>query len=170
MAWNDLESEGDLAERLATVPQFHPEDHWRFTDEIQNEATKETDMTITVHLRVGDVEISDDMLVNPDGFIPAGEYNPHNVRPWVIGHEHGAFAIAFASCEQDAIDEAIDAGKMDGMKVSDEDLATATDDEHEDYLRGGNASEYFYQDYLWMEPLDNPAFSFVALLREGAQA
>jgi hypothetical protein len=128
------------------------------------ERLRETGNSTKIHLPVGDVEISDDMIVNPDAYVPAGDYNPHNVRPWVIGHEHGAFAIVFAASAQDAIDETVDAGKMDGMKVSDEDYANATDDEREDYLCGGNASEYFYQDYLWLEPIENPPFSFIALL------
>src|SRR5688572_30587429 len=85
-----------------------------------------TSRNVTISLPVGTVTISDDMLVNPDAYIPAGDYNPHNVRPWIIGHEHGAFAVVFASSAQDAIDETIDSGKMDGMKVRDEDLASAT--------------------------------------------
>ena len=122
----------------------------------------------TITLPVGTVIISDDMLVNPGDFIPDGDYNPHNVRPWIIGYEHGAFAIVFADCAQDAIDETINSGKMDGMKVSDDDLEAATDEEREDYLCGGNASEYFYQNYLWLEDIKNPAFSFVALLTKGS--
>lgn len=124
-------------------------------------------MRTTVKLPQGDIELTDEMVVRPEDFIPRGEYNPHNVRPWVIGAEFGAFAIVFADCEQDAIDTAIDEGKMDFLKVSDADLAAATEDERSDFLTGGNASESLYQDYLWMEELPTPAFSFIRLLTAG---
>lgn len=119
---------------------------------------------LTVILNQAEVEIDDNMVVDVQDFIPAGEYNPHNVRPFVLGDEFGVFAIVFASHEQEAIDKAIDSGKMDGMKVSDEDLENASEDELGEYICGGNASEYFYQDYLWIATLPNPAMSFITLL------
>lgn len=124
-------------------------------------------MELAVSLKVGTVKITDDMVVNPGDYIPEGEYNPHHVRPFVIGHEFGPFAVVFADCDQHAIDEAIDSGKMDFLQVKGDELEQMTEEERDELLCGGNAGEYFRQDYLWMDELTNPAFSFVALLSQG---
>jgi hypothetical protein len=119
---------------------------------------------LEIRLNVGTVTIDDSMVVESSDFIPYGEYNPHNVRPWIIGHEHGAFCVVFASDAQTAIDIAIDAGKMDFLRVSDEDYAAMSEEEQNECLTGGNAGEPFDQSYLWMEDIHNPRFSFCALL------
>lgn len=113
-----------------------------------------------------EAEIDDSMVVEPGDYIPRGDYNPHNVHPWVIGAEFGPFAVVFASDAGTALDIAADSGKMDFLMVSEEDLENdyPTDEDREDLLTAGSASEYFYQDYLWMGELENPPFSFVALL------
>lgn len=101
-------------------------------------------------------------VVNPDDFIPAGEYNPHNVRPFLL-HDHGfVVAVVFASCLQDALDEAADAGKLDRYDVGEEDHADYGPEE-EGITRLGNASEPFDIDTLGVLELPVPPFSFVAL-------
>ncbi len=64
-----------------------------------------------------DFSFTDADVVNPDDFVPAGDCNPHNVRPWLL-HDHGfTVAVVFASCLQDAIDEAVDDDKMERYSI-----------------------------------------------------
>lgn len=108
------------------------------------------------------IKFTDADVVNKDGYIPAGEYNPHNVRPFLI-HDHGfTVAVVFAGSLQDALDEAVDACKLDSFQVSDDDLAEYGPDE-EGITRLGNASEPFDIQALDVVELPNPPFSFVAL-------
>lgn len=110
-----------------------------------------------------DFTFADCDIVNPSDFIPAGEYNPHNVRPFLI-HDHGyPVAIAFASCLQDALDEAADSGKLDRFQVTEKDMADYGEEE-EGISRLGNASEPYDIQALDAIELPTPAFSFVALL------
>jgi len=113
------------------------------------------------------IKWSDEDVVNVRDFIPAGEYNPHNVRPWLL-HDHGfAIAVVFADCLQDAIDIAVDEDKMDRFLVQESDmgmfLGDYTDAEGISYL--GNASEPFDIEGLGIVELDNPKadLSFAAL-------
>ena len=116
------------------------------------------------HIRFSDADV-----VNPDGFIPAGGYNPHRVRPFLL-HDHGfALAVVFADSLQDALDEAVDAGKLDRYLVAPDDLGDYPDGEGLAYL--GNAGEPFDIEGLDAVELPNPPFSFVALFsanRQGA--
>ncbi len=108
------------------------------------------------------IKFTDADVVNKDDYIPAGESNPHNVRPFLI-HDHGfTVAVVFAGSLQDALDEAVDAGKLDSFQVSDDDLADYGPDE-EGITRLGNASEPFDIQALDVIELPNPPFSFIAL-------
>ena len=108
------------------------------------------------------IKFTDADVVNKDGYIPAGEHNPHKVRPFLI-HDHGfTVAVVFAGSLQDALDEAVDAGKLDSFQVSDDDLADYGPNE-EGITRLGNASESFDIQALDAVELPNPPFSFVAL-------
>lgn len=107
---------------------------------------------------LGYYDLSDEMVCDKDAFIPKGEYNPHNVRPWIISAEFGPVAIVFASNEQEAFDVAVDNHKLDSYLVE----CNGPDCEH---LMAGNASECFDQTYLRIKELRNPAYSFIALLR-----
>jgi hypothetical protein len=108
------------------------------------------------------IKFTDADVVNAEEFIPAGAYNPHKARPFLL-HDHGfVVALVFASCLQDALDIAVDAGKLDGFQVSENDLADYGPDE-EGIARLGNASEPFDIQALDAVELPNPAFSFVAL-------
>jgi hypothetical protein len=108
------------------------------------------------------IMFTDADVVNKDEYIPAGEYNPHNVRPFLL-HDHGfTVAVVFAGSLQDALDEAVDAGKLDSFQVSEGDLADYGPDE-EGIARLGNASEPFDIQALDAVEPPNPPFSFVAL-------
>jgi len=69
-----------------------------------------------------------------------GEYNPHNVRLWLISNEYGPVAATWADCGQDAIDEATDAGLMGAFLLENEDVDEATMEAGE-YSFIGNAGE-----------------------------
>lgn len=108
------------------------------------------------------VKFTDADVVNKDNFIPAGEYNPHNVRPWLF-YDHGfVLAVAFADCLQDALDEAVDANKLDCYQVLESDLADYGPD-GDGITHLGNAGEPFDIESLGIIELPNPAFSFCAL-------
>lgn len=83
-------------------------------------------------------------IANPEDFIPDGDYNPHNVRPFVINNEYVYLCIAYASNLQDALDSAADADMLRGLALDREDA-----DEREREYGGagvmylGNASEPF---------------------------
>ena len=81
------------------------------------------------------------VIVNPEGFIPRGSYNPHNVHAFMLCHEFGLFAIVYASHLQDALDIAVDEGFLDCMQIEEDDI-----DEDTAFL--GNASEPFDIQYL----------------------
>ena len=108
------------------------------------------------------ITFTDSDVVNPDDFIAKGEYNPHNVRPFLL-HDHGfVLAVVFADCLQDALDIAVDEGKLDAFQVSDKDMADYGPDE-EGISHLGNAGEPFDIEALDAVELPNPSFSFVAL-------
>ena len=115
----------------------------------------------TFHLRQ-DIKFSDDDVVNAGDYIPAGEINPHRVRPFLL-HDHGfAVAVVFASCLQYALDEAADAGRLDRYAVNEADLGDYGEEE-EGIARLGNAGELFDIEGLDAVELPNPPYSFVAL-------
>jgi hypothetical protein len=119
-------------------------------------------MTTTQAATVQGVTFTDADVVNRDAYIPKGDYNPHNVRPWLL-HDHGfTVAIVFASTLQDALDEAADAGKLDRFQVPEYDVKDYGEDgDGLTYL--GNASEPFDIESLGVLEMASPAFSFVAL-------
>ena len=106
------------------------------------------------------VQFTDSDVVNGDHFIPRGEFNPHNVRPWLL-HDHGfTLAVVFADCLQDALDIAADAGALDRYQVTQEDQADYPDDEALTFL--GNACGPFDIDTLGVHELPIPQGSFCA--------
>lgn len=108
-----------------------------------------------------DLRFSDSDVINPDDWIPANEYNPHQVRPFLF-LDHGFTAgVAFADCLQDAFDTLADSGKIDGMKIGPAEMSDYPEGEGISYL--GNASEPFDVESLTVVELPNPArLSFVA--------
>jgi hypothetical protein len=110
-----------------------------------------------------DFTFSDNDVVNPSDFIAKGEFNPHNVRPFLL-HDHGfTLAVAFADCLQDALDVVADEGKLDRFQVSQSELAAMTEEEHQRLSFLGNASEAFDIEGLDVLELTNPPFSFASL-------
>lgn len=77
------------------------------------------------------------------------DFNPHNVKLWVIGNEYGSLCAVWADCEQDALDIAVDAGLLDGLAIDEKDATEET-------ARLGNAGEPFDLDYAWIQvaPID----------------
>jgi hypothetical protein len=138
-----------------------------------------------------EIRFTDEDVVNPDDFIAKGESNPHKVRPWLL-HDHGfVLAVVFASCLQDALDEAVDNDKLNRYQIDPADagergdymtanlseMATGFDENCPEYVDAngtkywwkveptflGNAGEPFDIESLSANELPNPAFSFVAL-------
>ncbi len=107
-----------------------------------------------------EITFSDDDVVNPDDFIPRGEYNPYNVRPFLL-HDHGfPVAIVFGEDLGDALDIAVDAGKMGRYAIIPANVENYHDDEGISFL--GNASEPFDIESLGVEELPIPARSWVS--------
>jgi len=85
-------------------------------------------------------------IANKDGF-KWGE------KAYLIGHEFGLICVAYGNHENEAIDNAVDAGYMDSERMSD-----ADHDEYDangwydSFLYAGNASEPFWCEYLWIKP------------------
>lgn len=127
-------------------------------------------MVVTVKVRgMYDVQISDADMVNPEAFIPRGEYNPHRVRPW-LALDHGfPVGIVFADCEQDALDELADSGRLDRYQVAPEELGEYGEEE-EGITRLGGASEPFDIQTMMLEELPTPPFSFCAMLADAQYA
>lgn len=71
-------------------------------------------------------------------------FNPHKVRAWLIGNTFGAVCMVFAPCGQNALDSAVDAGKLDAFKADDQTI------ENERFAYLGNASEQFDLSDFWM--------------------
>lgn len=94
-------------------------------------------------------------ILNEDEWIPAGEYNPHNVCPYLL-HDHGfPLAVVFADCLQDAIDIAADYGKLERYKLYPEDVVEYENEGFDiDYL--GNKCEPFDIESLGAIELPNP--------------
>ena len=109
---------------------------------------------------------TDDDVCNPDDAIYAGDYNPHNVRLWLL-HDHGfTVCVVWASSLQDALDEAVDCDKMDRFLVTEEnkadyDCEDIYDCESLTYL--GNASEPFDIESLGYVEIAPPKLSLSAL-------
>ncbi len=110
---------------------------------------------------VNDVSFTDEDIVNPDNWVPEGDYNPHNVRPWLL-HDHGfVLGVAFTSALDEAIDELVDADKLDQFKVEEDELKDYPDEEGLSFL--GNAGEPFDIETLQFIELKNPPASWVAV-------
>lgn len=111
------------------------------------------------------VKFTDADVVEIDNFIPKGEYNPHNVRPWLL-HDHGmVLCVVFASNLQEALDMAVDENKLDALMISKEDYGDYgmdTDEPTCTFL--GNAGEPFDIETVSYIELPNPPMSWVAML------
>jgi hypothetical protein len=91
-------------------------------------------------------ELAEDIILCNDVVFPH-EFNPHNVRLWVIGNEYGPIAAVWAANEQDAFDILIDENLGGTFLVDDPDPDI-------EYAYFGNASEPCNLDYAWIEAID----------------
>lgn len=106
--------------------------------------------TITVNTKSGrSFEIQPENYRLNDACFPFG-FNPHNVRPFIIGNEFGAICVVWATCEQDAFDSMVDAN-FEQFIVSPETIAEMSDEEREELTGLGNSSELCDLTYAWIE-------------------
>ncbi len=85
--------------------------------------------------------------------------DPHRTQPWLIQGVYGAVAVVWASCEQDALDEAADHDLLKCFAVDEEEKIT-TNESGEDFdengahvTRLGNCGEPFVLDHCMLTPL-----------------
>ena len=107
-----------------------------------------------------DHSYSSDCFVNPESYDFYGRvWQGRSPRAYVFTNAGYVVAIVFdeyfAYCEQDALDEAVDSGKLDFLKIQDselDDYKTSEDSEGNPEYEGiaflGNASEPFDQENL----------------------
>lgn len=100
-----------------------------------------------------DIEIDSDLVLCNDPVMP-WEFNMYTSRLWVIGNEYGALCAVWAAGEQDALDEACDAGMLAGLSCSEEDIAA---DQRGEVAEGvmylGNAGEPHDSTHAWIRPV-----------------
>ena len=85
----------------------------------------------------------------PQEVVNADDYDYFD-KCYIIFNEFGPIALVFAGNEQEALDTAVDAGRLDSCKMSPEDHTEAeTNGWDVTYL--GNASEPFNLDYISMK-------------------
>jgi hypothetical protein len=91
-------------------------------------------------------------LMTINGFAE-GDYNPHNVRPYLIRNEHIS-CIAIGYHLQDAIDNIVNEDLWDSLQL---DSGTYEEYEREgwddSYILAGNASEPFWFEHVLVEDL-----------------
>lgn len=97
-------------------------------------------------------------VILPKAVDQESSYNPHNVRLWAIGHEFGALCAVWASHEQEALDEACDAGLLDCLMAEDQ------DQENEELTPLGNASELFDLTHAWIGEVEFDAARDIHLI------
>lgn len=75
-------------------------------------------------------------------------------RTYAIWNEHGLLAIAYGNHEQEALDAALDAGKLDSELMPPEDFEEAVREGWDDvYMLLGNAGEPVCTAYLGMNEI-----------------
>ena len=98
-------------------------------------------------------ELEDSEILCNNVILPE-EFNPHNVRLWVIGNEYGPMCALWADCEQGALDELIDQGRGDSFLVSEETQKEASEEEREGWAYLGNAGEPCDLSHAWLAPVE----------------
>jgi hypothetical protein len=113
----------------------------------------------TVKTRVGELQFNKSDVVNPDEYFANGDFNPHHVRPFLIHNEFGVLCVVYAQSEQDALDEAVDANRLDSCLVSAADYQEAEQEGHADeFANLGNAGEPFDLTYIGVIELKNAPY------------
>ena len=100
-------------------------------------------------------KFSETDVVDSCDFIPAGDFNPHNIHPFILHDAGFVVAVVFASNLQDALDIAVDGDKLDRFLVTPGELGdyeagkdSEGNPEYEGITHLGNASEPFDIDTL----------------------
>ena len=77
------------------------------------------------------------------------------MKTFRVGNEFGTLCFVSdcsVTCEQDALDWAVDEGYLDGEIMTDRDVQEAIEDGWgDDIMYAGNAGEPLRTDYLWIE-------------------
>lgn len=108
--------------------------------------------------------ICNDVML-PFSIDEANRYNPHNVRLWLIGHMHGPVCAIFAGNEQEALDAACNANKMESFMLSKDELAEY-DHDNGGATALGNASELHNLDDCWIAEVDlQPARDILLIVK-----
>lgn len=115
------------------------------------------------------VELAPERILCNDIVLPF-EHHPHGMKLWVIGHEFGAIGAVWANHEQDALDKLVDSGLGDSLLISEEDQASATDEEREEWAHLGNAGEPADLTHAWIAPVEWDAKRDLELLCLFAEA
>lgn len=100
------------------------------------------------YVQIGEYRLKPHNILSNNIVLP-GEFNPHRVGLYIIGNEYGPLVAVWASHEQDALDEATDAGKLNSFLMSAEDQAEY-EREGWDVAYLGNAGEAANLDYAWI--------------------
>ena len=108
-------------------------------------------MKTTLSLNALDVELDDSRILCNDVMLPHDRTNYHGVKLWVIGNEYGALCAVWASHEQDALDEACDAGLLGGLAIEESDVDSDEEDGREGVALLGNAGEPHDLTNAWMQ-------------------
>jgi len=139
-------------------------------------------MKTTIHADNLEFTFTDSDIVNPDDMILAGEFNPHNVRGWLLHDAGFTLCVVFADSLQDALDTAADEGKLDAFLIDEasntpgtsglpaDDYPTLGTDDEEGITRLGNAGEPFDTETLGYVEFAAPEFSIVRLCGASIQA
>lgn len=134
---------------------------------------KESKKKITIHTKAYDggtfncrPAMSFDLLpseILTNNVVLPGEFNPHRVRLWIVGHEHGALCAVWASNPQDAFDNAVDySALIDCLK----DESVGFEHNEEDLTELGNASELYDLTYAWIAEAEFDSVRDAELLRK----
>jgi hypothetical protein len=83
---------------------------------------------VILHYQNFDFTFDEDDVSNPDDFIPAGDFNPHNIRPYILHSAGSVLAVAFSENSEDAMSEAADGGQLEGRKITDDNIDETTGD------------------------------------------
>lgn len=87
-------------------------------------------------------------LLRKNGYV-VGEYNPHKVSAYLFCDEYSHLGLAIGSHESEALDNAMDAGILDRLLMSEEDHKEYSENGWDDsFTYAGNAGEPIWTEHL----------------------
>jgi hypothetical protein len=120
-------------------------------------------------MKIQEVQFTDADVVDIENFMFYSEgSNPHNVHGFILHDQGFVAAVVAAEHLQDALDIAVDGGKLDHLQVSQEALIADYESDEGRVCFLGNASEMFDIEGLGFIEFGIPQFSLVKLLNEEA--